>query len=458
MTDDWTLVFDGWDPADEGRREALCTLGNGRFATRGAAPESAADGVGYPGTYAAGCYNRLRDEINGQSVETESMVNLPNWLDLRFALGDGAWIGMSRVRVLQHRTELDLRRGVLSRQVRFVDAAGQRTSVRQSRLVHMAQPHLAALHTSFRAENWSGALRVASGIDGAVANTGVPRYRGMACRHLAITRTGQPDPHTVLLLAGTTQSQVQVAEAARTRVCRGGKPGELSRRLRQQPTRIAHELELQLRAGEPVVVEKVIALVTSRDVAVSDPAATAVDLLAQAPGFEELLDSHELAWRQLWRRFRLDLTDGEGPATAETVRALRLSVFHVLQTVSAHNLDLDAGIPARGLHGEAYRGHVFWDELFVFPLLTLRLPGLARALLLYRTRRLRGARRAARAAGHVGGMYPWQWPTTSGSTTRPPVIPRSWPNTARRCCWRSPGSSPGWPATTRPATAIASKG
>ena len=89
-------------------------------------------------------------------------------------------------------------------------------------------------------------------------------------------------------------------------------------------------------------------------------------------------------------------------------------MFHVLQTLSPHNVDIDAGIPARGLHGEAYRGHVFWDELFVFPVLTLRLPGLARAMLRYRTRRLDAARRAARAAGHAGAMYPWQ----SGSDGR----------------------------------------
>lgn len=96
MTDAWTLVFDGWDPADEGRPEALCTVGNGRFATRGVAPESAADGVHYPGTYAAGCCDRLRDEIGGQVVQNESTVNLPNWLDLRFAVGDGDWIDMSQ--------------------------------------------------------------------------------------------------------------------------------------------------------------------------------------------------------------------------------------------------------------------------------------------------------------------------------------------------------------------------
>jgi trehalose/maltose hydrolase-like predicted phosphorylase len=109
----WTLVPDGWDPDDEGRLEALCTLGNGRFATRGAAPESRADGVCYPGTYAVGIYNRLSDEVCGRSVENESIVNLPN-CDLRFAVGDGDWVDLSGVRVLQHRVELDVRRGVLS--------------------------------------------------------------------------------------------------------------------------------------------------------------------------------------------------------------------------------------------------------------------------------------------------------------------------------------------------------
>ena len=86
--------------------------GERAFATRGAAPESIADGVHYPGTYAAGCYNRLRDEVGGQTVENESAVNLPNWLDLRFAVDDGEWVEMAGVRVLHHRVTLDLRRGI----------------------------------------------------------------------------------------------------------------------------------------------------------------------------------------------------------------------------------------------------------------------------------------------------------------------------------------------------------
>lgn len=413
MTDPWTLEFDGWDPEDEGRREALCTLGNGRFATRGAAPESVADGVHYPGTYAAGCYNRLPDVLADRSLETESMPNLPNWLDLRFAVEDGDWFDLARVRVEAHRLTLDLRRGVLTRSLRFVDEAGRTTSVRQRRFVHMAHKHLAALQTVVTAEDWTGRLRIAAGIDGAVANTGVRRYDGMSNRHLDIADTTEVDPETIALVATTTQSRLRVALAARTRVAVEGNPAG-TRHLVTEPHRVAHEFALDVHPGQAAVAEKVAALVTSRDVAISEPAAAAAELLAGAPDVEDLLASHRLAWHQLWRRFRIELRDERRPATTDTLRMVRLGVFHLLQSVSPHNVDVDAGIPARGLHGEAYRGHVFWDELFALPVLTLRLPGLARSLLRYRTRRLDAARRAARRIGDRGAMYPWQ----SGSDGR----------------------------------------
>ena len=96
------------------------------------------------------------------------------------------------------------------------------------------------------------------------------------------------------------------------------------------------------------------------------------------------------------------------------MRILRLHLLHLLQTVSPNTADLDVGVPARGLHGEAYRGHIFWDELFIFPVLNLRLPMVTRSLLGYRYRRLPEARHAAAAAGYAGAMFPWQ----SGSDGR----------------------------------------
>ena len=77
MLSGWTLAYEGFDPGQESLREALCALGNGRFATRGAAPESTADGTHYPGTYAAGLYNQLTSEVAGRQVEDESSSTCP---------------------------------------------------------------------------------------------------------------------------------------------------------------------------------------------------------------------------------------------------------------------------------------------------------------------------------------------------------------------------------------------
>src|SRR5690606_29781925 len=88
---DWLMTYQGYDPRAEGLREALCTLGNGYVGTRGAAPESSADDVHYPGTYVAGVFNRLQSEVDGLTLENEDMVNAPNWLPLSFRPQDGEW-------------------------------------------------------------------------------------------------------------------------------------------------------------------------------------------------------------------------------------------------------------------------------------------------------------------------------------------------------------------------------
>jgi len=126
-------------------------------------------------------------------------------------------------------------------------------------------------------------------------------------------------------------------------------------------------------------------------------------------GFDDLAGDHILSWNRLWKRCRIDIDDSKRSALV-----LNLHIFHLLQTASPHTIDQDAGVPARGLHGEAYRGHIFWDELFIFPLLNLRIPDITRGLLLYRYRRLPEARWAARQAGYKGAMFPWQ----SGSDGR----------------------------------------
>jgi hypothetical protein len=102
-------------------RESLCALGTGYFATRGAAPESTADGGHYPGTYVAGLYNRLTSDIAGRDVENEDIVNVPNWLPLTFRVEGGAWFSPDAATLVSYRQELDMRRGVLTRLLRLRD-------------------------------------------------------------------------------------------------------------------------------------------------------------------------------------------------------------------------------------------------------------------------------------------------------------------------------------------------
>jgi trehalose/maltose hydrolase-like predicted phosphorylase/beta-phosphoglucomutase-like phosphatase (HAD superfamily) len=406
----WTLVYDGFDPARQGLREALCAVGNGYFVTRGALPEAGADEVHYPGTYVAGLYNRLATEIAGRTVENEDLVNAPNWLPLGFRVAGGAWFDVQQAEILDHRLELDLRQGTLTRHLRWQDAEGRRTRVVQRRLVSMKDQHLAGLETTFTAENWSGTMQVRSGLDGRVVNAGVKRYRDLNGRHLAVLHAGEADAETLQLQAETNQSHVRVALAARTRLLHDGQAADVGRRLVEEPGFVAHELEVELEQGRPATVEKVVALYTSRDRAVSESLLDAREAAGAAPGFEGLLARHVGEWNILWNRFDIELDSAN--EWAETV--LHLHILHLLQTVSPHTVHLDVGVPARGWHGEAYRGHIFWDEMFIFPFFNLQRPVLASALLSYRHARLGAARAAAREAGHEGAMFPWQ----SGSNGR----------------------------------------
>ena len=410
---DWSLVYEGFDPAKEGLREALCTLGNGYFATRGAAPEAEADDIHYPGTYLAGGYNRLRTEIAGRIIENEDLVNMPNWLPLSFCF-NGSWFNLMAVEILSYRQELDLRQGILLRTIRFRDKEGREVTLAQRRLVHMGNPHLAVMETVLTAENWSGSLKVRSALDGRVVNAGVARYRGLNDKHLEPLAAKATSEDTLYLKIETNQSEIRVAQAARTQIFMDGKPVALERSAIKEPGYIAQEFPIELQQGRPVTIEKTVSFFTSRDHAISECGLEARKLVVRAGRFDELLHSHALAWRMLWHRFD---TQGEftSPEAGErTARILRLHVFHLLQTVSLHTSELDVGVPARGWHGEAYRGHIFWDELFIFPLLNLRIPEITRALLKYRYRRLNAARANAQQAGYRGAMYPWQ----SGSNGR----------------------------------------
>lgn len=405
----WSLTYDAYDPHEEKLREALCTVGNGYLATRGCAPESDAGQVHYPGTYAAGVFNRLIDRIGDADIDNESMVNLPNWLPLTFRIDGGPWFDIDDVELLSYQQSLDLRRAVLTRTITFRDAQDHTSTLRQRRFVSMAQPHVCALETTIVAVDWSGTIEFRSSIDGNVRNSLVERYRELAGDHLTAHEISVLSPDSVLLRVQTNQSRIGVAMAARTTLWRGDERLPARSDLIDEAGRIGHLLAIDVTAGQSVTVEKVVTFYTARDHGIAEPGEAASRLLSRTGRFRELFADHARAFVKLWDLFCIDV-DGH----AEAQRVIRVHLLHLLVVVSDHTAELDVGVPARGLHGEAYRGHIFWDELFVLPVLNPRLPALTKALLRYRYRRLPEARRLAVEAGYRGAMFPWQ----SGSDGR----------------------------------------
>ncbi len=404
----WSLVFEGFDPAQEGIREALCTLGNGYFSVRGAAAGASADKVHYPGTYLAGGYNRLRTDIAGRVVENEDLVNFPNGLALEFRIAGEDWFDVGNAKLLSYGQELDLRHGVLLRSIRFEDDHGRRSTLTERRLVSMSDMHLGALELTLTADNWSAGVTVRSAIDGLVVNRGAKLYRKFNDRHLEPLAGEIVGPDSVYMLVRTGQSHIHVAQAARTQAIINAHPVEAPRRTIEEPGYIGQEFEVDLRQGETLVVEKLAFFYTSRDHAISECVLGARKAIARSGRFDEVRAAHVQAWKHLWRRFDVHIQPADPGFRLNVPMLLRLNMLHLLQAVSPNSIGLDIGVPARGWTGEAYQGHIFWDELFIFPFFNYRMPEITRSLLMYRYRRLGEARAAAAAAGYKGAMFPWQ--------------------------------------------------
>ena len=401
--DGFLLTYDGFDPRTEGLREALTSTGNGYLCTRGAAEWEDADGVHYPGTYAHGGYNRETTMMGGLPVLNEDLVNLPNWLVLQVRVEGEDAIRFDDVELLGYRHEYDIRHATVLRRLRFRDHAGRETTLTSRRFVSMADAHHAGIEWTLVPENWSGHVEVISALDARVTNSGVPRYRQLEGRHLNPVSPRTFGPEVIALKAETRQSNIYISQATRTRVFQGGEQLPATRTLYQMEDYIQQVLAFEVRQGEATQVEKMVAFYTSRDPAVSDTLVRAARSAARHSDFAGAAERHGAAWEELWR------TCDVGASGNEQVQLLlRLHIAHLLQVCSPHTADLDAGMPARGLNGEAYRGHVFWDEIYAFPFFNVRLPEVTRGLLMYRYRRLGEARAAAREAGFRGAMFPWQ--------------------------------------------------
>ncbi len=406
--DCWSVVYHDYEPEKEKSREALMAVGNGYFGTRGAMEECSAGENNYPGTYMAGMFNRRVSKVGDRDVENEDFVNCPNWLPLTFRIGDGDWMDPNRMEVLSIERRISFRDGLLSKEMLVEDGSGNRTMVHSQRIASMADMHAAALRYTIEPQNYSGKIGIRSGLDGDLINDGVERYRQLDQQHLEPLEQGG-DKRSQYLLVKTSQSNVEIAMAARLRLFLGRTELKNGFLHITGNGRIESEAEIDMKAGQALSLEKLVNIQTSRETGPGLSLQAAREQLTRLESFEKVHFKSAGKWEELWKEADIRVN---GDRFAQ--KLLRMHIYHLLVTASPHNLELDAGFPARGLHGEAYRGHIFWDELYILNFFSLHFPEIVKSILMYRYRRIGEARKYAKAKGYQGAMYPWQ----SGSNGR----------------------------------------
>ncbi len=395
----WCIIEDCFDASRAGHRETVCALGNGYLGVRGA-PED-----GHPASTPATLMAGVFDAAPGGVPE---LVVAPNWLGMRVLI-DGEEFGMASGGVLDFRRTLDMRDGVLEREVRWRDGRGRTTRLTWRRIVSMADVHAAAISLSIEAEDHDCGIVVDLTLDGNVSDA--------KAAHLDVIDRGW-DGDGCYLVARTRASGVVIAEAAVVAVS-----DDEAEVLRQAPADGAVagiSLGIRCRRGRPVTIEKHVGFGTSLDHATAIDTngvegARAVALSAARRGaacrFAGLLEEHRRVWRAIWDR--CDIIIG-GDDFAQ--KAVRFAIFQMVQAAPRHTDRVSIG--ARGLSGEGYRGHVFWDtETFVVPFFTFTLPEIARNLLGYRYHTLPAARRNAASKGYRGAMFAWESADTGEETT-----------------------------------------
>jgi kojibiose phosphorylase len=395
----WTVIETQFDPSQLHHKETLFTLGNGYLGTRGTFEE------GFPDACTATFIHGVYDDV---AVMHTELVNCPDWLPLMLVIA-GERFRLDQGQVLSYQRSLELRWGLLSRDVLWRSPSGHTVNLRFERMISMADQHVLVLRCHVTPVDFEGAIEVEASLNRYPDNQGV--------RHWKWLNQGEKDNrvwlhlcclHSGIELGMATQLTCSDAQVQAT----GSGNPTLTTTFQAQP-------------GQTVTLEKVVTVFTSREV--SAPESAAQERLMSLPSYTTLVAAHGAVWDELWRDCDVVI---EGDVTAQL--AVRYNLFQLL--AAAPRRDNRVSIPAKTLSGFAYRGHVFWDtEIFIVPFLTFTQPQVARNLLSYRYHTLDGARRKAREAGYEGAMFAWE-SASSGDEVTPRWVPIPNGNPVRIWC------------------------
>lgn len=405
----WCIRETSFDTASHFLDETLFALGNGYIGLRGTAEEgyTGPAGTSLDGTYLNGFYEteaiHYPEAAYGLAKTNQFMLNVPN------GKGIALWLGEQRFDLLQGGVEqyercIDFRTGLLTRSAVWAAPGGQRVRVRSRRLVCFEHKHLYAIDYECTPLNFSGPITLVSTLDGAVKNQEAgddPRI-GSAVSGPALHLQGsEQSGGFAALMQRTGNSGFTLVSATDTVLADAGAPHVT---LGKSEQRLSQSFMLQAEEGRTVRLTKFGCYFSSRDY----PADTLLERAraclsgAAATGFDALASEQESYLTDFWRQADVEIAGDDA-----LQQGIRFNQFHLLQSVGR---DGKTNISAKGVTGEGYEGHYFWDtEIYIFPFFLYSKPEIARKLLEYRHAGLPKARERARQMSHEkGALYPWR--------------------------------------------------
>src|SRR5215472_12515957 len=385
----WVLAAEGFDPLREAIYESRFSISNGLLGLRAGRLVGRGERWVVPQrAYLAGLF-----DIPGRDHPIPALVPAPGWRQIRIMLPDGPLLHHP-AEAISHRTTLDMRRGVLLTGCRLIDHPSIAVRVRTLQLLSLSERAIGLQVIELKIEDGEIEVAVEASFDGLGFGLKSERIE----QDLGVWRTKYSGKR-VAMAAGLS-SQIDGSEIAPT-----------------MSGPFMWSWHWKTRPGQIVCVAGMVA-VARGDTQDADPGRVAREKLgvARQVGWRKVVEEHEAAWSDWWRTS--DIEVGGDPAAEQ---ALRFAVYHL--TSAANPADERVSIGARGLTGDDYHGHVFWDtEIYLLPFYIFTWPEAARALLMYRFRTIDGARQKAAQMGWRGAMYAWESADTGAEATPEQVV------------------------------------
>jgi alpha,alpha-trehalose phosphorylase len=315
--------------------------------------------------------------------------------------------------LLKYDRRLNMKSGTLDREILWETPAGKQVSITSRRLLSFANRHVAAISYCVTLLNAQAFVVISSEMAANEASAGDsgddPRLaRGFPGRVLH-PRASYSKDRRIVLCHATQKSRFTLA-CATDNALETSCPHSYKVAHTTDFGQVAFTIDAQ--PGRPIELTKYIVYHTSQTASAEDLCGRAEWTLDRVvtQGFQQLLASQEQYMDDFWRRSDVRIKDIREDrikrSTVEIQQAIRFNLFHILQASARAE---DTGVPAKGLTGQAYEGHYFWDtEIYLLPFLIYTSPRIARNLLAFRYKMLPQARARAKELGHRGAMFPWR--------------------------------------------------